>query len=187
MFGRRRCRYFYACATLISTAERMWRLRPASNAMCGPARGLAVTRRSGSNLPTQTPDQRGRRGAEGEIGQADARFIEAARPGGRNPLFCAQATCGQGRFLPYRANRTDLADQRGGTEWPAAIRPAKSRISSQSPASSGGLLAEPCRPVLGSEDHGHAIVQPGAQFVRLRGDDREAPHPFARRRAPVHP
>ena len=42
------------------------------------------------------------------------------------------------------------------------------------------FLAEPRRPGLGRENHGHAVMQLGAQFVRLRGDDREAANAFAR-------
>jgi hypothetical protein len=86
----------------------------------------------GSNLRTQIPDQHGRRSAGGKLDRADAPFIEVAKVGGRDPVFSAQYTCGPGRF-PYRElTPPTRLTQRGGTEWPAAIRPGKSPISNRS-------------------------------------------------------
>jgi hypothetical protein len=63
------------CASIICCSARRPLaafLPPVSTAMCGPAKGRAITRRSRSDLRTQTPDQRGRRNAGGKIDQADA-------------------------------------------------------------------------------------------------------------------
>ena len=56
--------------------------------------------------------------------------------------FLAQYTCGPCRFPPYRADPRRRPDQRGGTEWPAAARPGKSRTSSR-PAAPDDSLASP--------------------------------------------
>ena len=42
----------------------------------------------------------------------------------------------------------------------------------------GRFLAEPFGPRLRLQHHGHPVVQFGAQFVGLRGDDREAANTF---------
>jgi hypothetical protein len=47
------------------------------------------------------------------------------------------------------------------------------------------FLADPRRPDLGREDHRHAVMEFRAEFVRLRGDDREAAHALPGRRAPA--
>ena len=51
----------------------------------------------------------------------------------------------------------------------------------------GRLFAEPHRPGVRLQHHGHAVVELGAQFVGLRRDDGEAANAFARRRAPGFP
>src|SRR5580704_1892207 len=51
----------------------------------------------------------------------------------------------------------------------------------------GRLLAEPYWPCLGFQHRGHAVVELGAQFVRLGGDDREAANCLAGGRAPSFP
>ena len=90
------------------------------------------------------------------------------------------------RFDQARIVVPDVADAR-------ADRPADhgvGRIGGQQrfqPRLVGRLLAEPFRPRLGREDRRHPVMQRGAQFVRLRGDDREAAHAFAGRRAPALP
>src|SRR4029077_20722383 len=78
--------------------------------MCVRAKGRAITRRSGSNLRTQIPDQRGRRSAGGKRDRADARFIEVAKVGGGDPVFGA-IHMRAGPFSPHiRADPTHSPD-----------------------------------------------------------------------------
>jgi hypothetical protein len=49
----------------------------------------AITRRSGSNLRTHRPDQRGRRNAGGKFDPADAPFVDDAKADGKIPFFGA--------------------------------------------------------------------------------------------------
>jgi hypothetical protein len=49
----------------------------------------AITRRFGSNLRTHTPDQRGRRNAEGKLDPADAPVVDVATADGKIPFFGA--------------------------------------------------------------------------------------------------
>src|ERR1700738_4548771 len=100
--------------------------------MCGAAEGRALTRPSGSNLRMQTPDQRGRRRAAGKLDRADAPFIEVLKEAGEIAFFVRNTHAGRLVFPHIDANPTHPPDQRGGTEWPAAIRPGKSPISNRS-------------------------------------------------------
>ena len=69
-----------------------------------------------------------------------------------------------------------VADAR--TDRPADYAVGRVGASSDfSCASSAGSLAEPRWPDLGREDHRHAVMQFGAEFARLGGDNREAGHP----------
>ena len=89
---------------------------PASIAMCGPAKGRAITRRSGSNLRRQIPDQRGQR-------RRSVIFYPGAREEQITPR-CAK------RRSPLRSNsrkRHAICSRRGGrlVQWTAGRRRSK--------------------------------------------------------------
>src|SRR6476646_10167347 len=78
--------------------------------MCGPAKGRAITRPSGSNLRMQTPDHSCRRSAGGTIDRADAPFIEVAKVGGRDPVFARNTHAGRPVSPHIRADPTRPPD-----------------------------------------------------------------------------
>jgi hypothetical protein len=92
---------------------------------------------------------------------------------------------GGNRFDQARVIVLDVSD-------PCAHRPAghflrrKRRQQGLERGCIRALLPKPNRPGFALEDYRHTVVKFGAQLVR-RGDNGEAAHPFARRRAPVLP